>query len=98
MKKAIVIGAGFGGLSQAALLAEHGWDVQVLEKNSQTGGRARHWKKKGFRFDMGPSWYLMPEVFESFFELVGERRSDYYSLDILDPSYKVYFSPTGKLL
>ena len=96
-KKATVIGAGIGGLASAALLAKDGWNVTVLEKNSQVGGRARIWEEKGFRFDMGPSWYLMPEVFERFFESFGKKREDFYKLHKLDPSYKVYFSPNDAL-
>ncbi|NCC13963.1 MAG: FAD-dependent oxidoreductase, partial [Spirochaetia bacterium] len=65
-KTAIVIGGGFGGLSAAALLARDGWRVTLVEKNGQLGGRARYWHKDGFTFDMGPSWYLMPEVFERY--------------------------------
>ncbi|UCF98254.1 MAG: FAD-dependent oxidoreductase, partial [Spirochaetaceae bacterium] len=71
VKKAVVIGAGVGGLASAALLAREGFGVTVLEKNESIGGRARLWKQGGFQFDMGPSWYLMPEVFESFFKLFG---------------------------
>jgi phytoene desaturase len=89
-KKAAVIGAGFGGLSTAALLAKEGLEVTLLEKNEGPGGRARVWKKDGFVFDMGPSWYLMPEVFEDFFELFGKRREDYYGLVRIDPYYRVF--------
>lgn len=91
-KKAVVIGGGFGGLSSAALLARDGWDVTLLEKLDSLGGRARHWKTQGYTFDLGPSWYLMPEVFERFFALFGKDRDDYYSLLPLDPYYKVFFS------
>ncbi len=136
-KKAIIIGAGFGGLSLSILLARDGWDVTILEKNEQAGGRAglmdvtygelydapkgkivdgmqggseQHTEavqtstakeqhsanaadrdKVGFRFDMGPSWYLMPDVFDRFFESVGEKTSDYYQLVRLQPSYRVTF-------
>lgn len=89
--KAVVIGAGFGGLSTAALLAKEGADVTLVEKNEGPGGRARVWKKDGFAFDMGPSWYLMPEVFDDFFELFGKRREDYYGLVRIDPYYRVFF-------
>ncbi len=90
-KKAVVIGSGFGGLTGAALLVKNGFDVTVLEKNDTFGGRARVWKEKGFTFDMGPSWYLMPEVFERFFSLFGRKREDYFKLLKLDPYYQVFF-------
>ncbi|MGE4454542.1 MAG: phytoene desaturase family protein [Sphaerochaeta sp.] len=90
-KKAVVIGGGFGGLSTAALLARDGWIVTLVEKNAQLGGRARYWKKDGFTFDMGPSWYLMPEVFEHYFTHFEKKREDYYDLSPIDPYYKVYF-------
>jgi phytoene desaturase len=90
-KHIVVIGAGFGGLSAAALLAHRGWKVTVVEKNQETGGRARLWKKDGFTFDMGPSWYLMPEVFDRYFGVLGEKREDYYALKKLDPYYRVFF-------
>lgn len=90
-KKAVIIGAGFGGLSLSILLARDGWDVTIIEKNEQAGGRASVFDAKGFRFDMGPSWYLMPDVFERFFESVGEKVSDYYELIKLQPSYRVTF-------
>ncbi len=92
-KKAIVIGGGFGGLSASSYLASAGWDVTLLEKNSDVGGRARVWRKDGFVFDMGPSWYLMPEVFEQFFGDLGRSRKDYYELYQLDPYYRVFFGP-----
>lgn len=88
----IIIGAGIGGLSTAALLAKDGHNVTVLEKNDQIGGRAMHFKEQGFLFDMGPSWYLMPEVFERYFALFGKKPSDYYQLVKLDPQYRVFFS------
>ncbi|MGA1794139.1 MAG: phytoene desaturase family protein [Thermoplasmatota archaeon] len=89
--KAVVVGAGIGGMSAAALLARDGFDVTIVEKNDQPGGRAIVHKDKGFMFDMGPSWYLMPEVFEDFFKEFGKAPSDYYELKRLDPSYKVFF-------
>ncbi len=90
-KKVIVIGGGFGGLSCAALLAQDGYDVHLFERLDDLGGRARHWKTEGFTFDLGPSWYLMPEVFERYFSLFGTHRKEYYSLLPLDPYYKVFF-------
>ena len=96
-KRIIVVGGGFGGLSAAAHLAHQGWDVTLLEKNDQVGGRARVWKTDGFTFDMGPSWYLMPEVFEEFFRSFGVERSSYYDIYRLDPYYRVFFSPEEKV-
>lgn len=90
-KRAVVIGGGYGGLSSAALLARDGWDVTLVEKLDELGGRARSWKDGGFTFDLGPSWYLMPEVFERFFSLFDKQRSDYIKLLPLDPYYKVFF-------
>lgn len=98
MPKAIVIGSGFSGLSAAATLAQFGWDVIVLEKNDQAGGRARIWKKDGFTFDMGPSWYWMPDVFESFYKQFGKTTSDFYKLERLDPSYKVVYDNQTEML
>ncbi len=89
---AIVIGSGFAGLSAATSLAEKGYDVTILEKNEQTGGRARQFKASGFTYDMGPSWYWMPDVFEDYFARFGKKVGDYYELERLDPSYRVYFS------
>jgi phytoene desaturase len=91
MSKAIVIGSGFAGLSAAAHLAKRGFNVTLLEKNAEVGGRARQWKKAGFVFDMGPSWYWMPDVFEHYFNQFGKKPSDYYTLERLDPSYRVVF-------
>ena len=91
MKKAIVIGSGFAGLSAAASLAQEGWKVTLLEKNSQAGGRARQFQEDGFTFDMGPSWYWMPDVFERYFVKFGKQVSDYYDLIRLDPSYQVIY-------
>lgn len=87
--KAIVVGAGFSGLSAAAALAQGGFEVCILEKNSTPGGRARVMKKDGFTFDMGPSWYWMPEVMEHFFNRFGRSASDFFELRRLDPSYQV---------
>ena len=87
----IVIGSGFSSLAAATSLATEGKKVTVLEKNSQTGGRARQFSASGFTFDMGPSWYWMPDVFEAYFERFGKKVSDYYELVRLDPSYQVVF-------
>ena len=91
--KAIVIGAGFSGLAASASLAALGYKVTVLEKNSMPGGRARKFSDSGFTFDMGPSWYWMPEVFENYFRSFDKKVSDYYQLRRIDPSYKIYFGP-----
>ncbi|MBF6608975.1 MAG: phytoene desaturase [Flavobacterium sp.] len=90
--KVVVIGAGFSGLSAASVLAQHGYDVKILEKHHTTGGRARVFRKDGFKFDMGPSWYWMPEVMEQFFNRFGKSAADYFELKRLDPSYQVIFS------
>lgn len=89
---AIVIGSGFAGMSAASFLAQSGWDVTVLEKHDQPGGRARQLKADGFTFDMGPSWYWMPDVFERYFRQFGKEVSDYYQLKRLDPSYRIYYN------
>lgn len=89
--KIAVIGAGIGGLGIAALLSARGHDVTVYEKNDILGGRAGVFEAEGFRFDMGPSWYLMPDVFERFFEMLGENIHDYLDLIRLSPSYRVFF-------
>jgi phytoene desaturase len=94
-KKVIVIGAGFAGLSAASFLAKMGWDVTVIEKHDLPGGRARKFKAEGFTFDMGPSWYWMPDIFERYFNSFGKKVSDYYALKRLDPSYRVYFEKEG---
>jgi phytoene desaturase len=90
-KKIAVIGAGFAGLASACSLAQKGFQVTLLEKNAETGGRGRAFKHQGYSFDMGPSWYWMPEVFEQFFNRFGKKVSDYYTLQRLDPSYRVFF-------
>jgi phytoene desaturase len=90
-KKVIIIGSGFAGLSAAAFMAKAGWQVQVLEKHDMPGGRARRMKVDGFTFDMGPSWYWMPDVFERFFAQFDKKVSDYYELIRLDPSYRIYW-------
>ena len=90
-RSALVIGSGFAGLSVASFLAKAGFKVTVLEKNAAPGGRARQLKADGFLFDMGPSFYWMPDVFERYFAQFGKKVSDYYELDRLDPSYRVYW-------
>ena len=90
-KSVIIIGAGFAGLSAAAFMAKAGWSVSVIEQNETAGGRARQLKEDGFSFDMGPSWYWMPDIFEHFFEQFGKKVEDYYTLKRLDPSYRIYW-------
>ena len=92
-QRVLVIGAGFAGLSAATSLATKGYDVTILEKNALPGGRARVFEAEGFTFDMGPSWYWMPDVFETYFARFGKKPSDYYNLVRLDPSYTVVFGP-----
>ena len=86
-----VIGSGFSSLSAACYLASKGFRVRVFEKNEQIGGRASQFKKEGFTFDMGPSWYWMPDIFEKFFADFGKSASDFYHLDKLDPAYQIVF-------
>lgn len=93
-KSVIIIGSGFAGLSAASFMAKAGWKVTVLEKHPTPGGRARQFSEAGFTFDMGPSWYWMPDVFERYFNQFGKKVSDYYHLKRLDPSYRVYW-PDG---
>ena len=90
-KKIVIIGSGFSSLSAASYLAKKGFDVHVFEKNDTLGGRARQLKKDGFTFDMGPSWYWMPDVFESFYNDFGKSTKDFYTLNRLDPGYQVVF-------
>ncbi len=90
-RKIAIIGSGFSSLSAASYLAKAGYEVDVYEKNSSLGGRARQLKKNGFTFDMGPSWYWMPDVFESFYNDFGKTTSDLYELERLDPGYQVVF-------
>jgi len=90
-KKAIVIGSGFAGISSACYLAKAGFDVTLFEKNEQAGGRARKLELNGFTFDMGPSWYWMPDVFEQFFKDFNTSVEKQYDLIRLDPSYAVFF-------
>ncbi|PSQ39834.1 phytoene desaturase [Halobacteriales archaeon QS_9_68_42] len=90
-ESAVVVGSGFGGLSTACYLADAGLDVTVLEKNDQLGGRASVLEAEGFKFDMGPSWYLMPDVFERFFSHFGREPVEFYDLERLDPHYRIFF-------
>ena len=93
MKKVAVIGAGFSGLSAASYLAKAGYDVTIFEKNSTAGGRARQLTtENGYVFDMGPSWYWLPDVFEKYFADFGRKVSDFYDLKLLDPSFDVVFA------
>lgn len=97
MKKVVIIGGGIGALCSAALLGKEGYEVLVIEKNSRLGGRAMAFDAQGYHFDMGPSWYLMPEVFENYFKLFDKKISDYLSLKALDPMYRIFFSPDEHL-
>jgi phytoene desaturase len=87
-----IIGSGFSSLAVACYLAQSGHDVTIYEKNATIGGRARQLKRDGFTFDMGPTWYWMPDVFERFFADFGKKPSDYYNLIKLSPAYRVYFA------
>jgi len=91
MHKVAIIGSGFSSLAAASVLAKAGYQVDVFEKNDSLGGRARQFKDAGFTFDMGPSWYWMPDVFERFFNQFGKTVSDYYELKRLDPAYSIFF-------
>ena len=92
-----IVGAGFAGLSAACYLAREGYRVRILEKNATLGGRARTFAAAGFQFDMGPSWYWMPEVFERFFNDFGGTAADHYELVRLDPSYEIVFAPDDRM-
>jgi phytoene desaturase len=88
-KKVNIIGSGFSSLSAACYLAQAGYEVEVFEKNKTVGGRARQFSEDGFTFDMGPSWYWMPDVFERFFADFNKKPSDYYELVKLSPAYEI---------
>jgi len=97
MSRIAIIGSGFSGLSAACFLAQAGFEVTVFEKNESPGGRARNFEAQGFTFDMGPSWYWMPDIFETFFGHFGKRPADYYQLVRLDPSYRIIYNEKEKL-
>ncbi len=97
MKTVAVVGSGFAGLASAGVLAKRGCKVTLYEKNETLGGRARQFHEGGYTFDMGPSWYWMPEVFEQYFGLFGKKTSDYYDLKRLDPSYTIYYGAGAKI-
>lgn len=97
-KTAIIIGGGIGGLATAAMLAKSGYKVTLVEKNAKLGGKANFFSAKGFSFDMGPSWYLMPDVFEHFFTLLGEDINKHLTLQRLDPSYRIAFRGSDKII
>ena len=96
-QKVVLIGSGFSSLSAASYLAQKNFDVHVFEKNKTLGGRARQLKKDGFTFDMGPSWYWMPDVFESFYNDFGKTTEDFYHLERLDPGYQVVFGENDSI-
>lgn len=95
MSRVAIIGAGVAGLAVAGLLARDGHDVTVYEKNDRIGGRAGTVERDGFRFDSGPSWYLMPEVFDHFFSMMGTTTEEQLDLTLLDPGYRVFRPPTA---
>lgn len=98
MSKSIyIIGSGFSSLATACYLAKEGYNVELFEKNETIGGRASQLKRDGFVFDMGPTWYWMPDVFESFFSDFNKKPSDYYSLKKLNPAYQVYFNQNDSI-
>ena len=98
MKKTItIIGSGFSALAASCYLAKNGFAVTILEKNNTVGGRARQLCKEGFTFDIGPTWYWMPDVFEKFFADFGKTPSDYYQLEKLNPAYEVYFDAADSI-
>lgn len=95
-KSAIVIGAGIGGLATACMLGKKGYAVTLVEKNADVGGRARVFNEQGFVFDLGPSWYMMPDIFEHFFKLMGEDIREHLTLKRLSPSYRVFLKSERK--
>lgn len=97
-KTVLIIGSGFSSLAASCYLAKHGYDVTILEKNPTIGGRARQLIKDGFTFDIGPTWYWMPDVFERFFADFGKSPADYYYLEKLNPAYSVYFGKNDYII
>jgi phytoene dehydrogenase-like protein len=97
MKSVVIIGSGFAGLSAACFMAKAGWKVTVIEKNATPGGRARRLMADGFTFDMGPSFYWMPDVFERFFAQFDKKVSDYYTLQRLDNDSILPIAFTGMM-
>lgn len=97
-KKVVIIGSGFSSLSSSCYLAQLGYDVVIYEKNSTVGGRARQLKRDGFTFDIGPSWYWMPDVFDKFFNDFNTSTSDFYTLEKLSPAYKVFFENNESII
>ena len=95
--KILIIGSGFSSLAASCYLTKAGFDVTILEKNDTVGGRARVLEKDGFKFDIGPTWYWMPDVFESFFADFDKKPSDYFQLEKLSPAYKVYFDKSDSI-
>lgn len=90
-KRVIIIGGGIGGLGTAGLFSKKGYDVTLLEKNEHLGGRANIFEANGYKFDMGPSWYLAPDIFSHYFDLMGEKVEDHLDLQRLSPSYRIFF-------
>ena len=97
MKEVAIIGGGFAGLSSACYLAKAGYKVSNFEKNSTVGGTNRKFSDKGYTFEMGPSLYLMPDVFDKFFADFGKNREDYYKLTKLNPSFSIVFDNKEKV-
>ncbi|SDS13695.1 phytoene desaturase family protein [Christiangramia echinicola] len=97
-QKIKIIGSGFSALAASCYLAKAGYEVEVYEKNATVGGRARQLKKDGFTFDIGPTWYWMPDVFERFFADFNKKPSDYYQLEKLDPAYQVFFDQNDSVI
>ena len=96
-KTITIIGSGFSALAASCYLAKSGFQVTILEKNKTVGGRARQLIKEGFTFDIGPTWYWMPDVFEKFFADFDKKPSDYYALEKLNPAYEVYFDTLSSI-